>query len=96
MRKNFALIFFVVRGQPRKFNTGHQVHYNKDVTRKMDECEWALCIREYHVFREIWEAAVGEVLACEKQPRNAEDGYAVVVKWTELSLRIASCTSQFA
>ena len=68
----------------------------KNVTRKMDECEWALCVRDYHVFHEIWETAIGEVLACEKQPRNAKDGYAVAVKWTELSLRIASCTSQFA
>ena len=63
------------------------------MTRKIDECEWALCVRDYHVFCEIWEAAVGEVLTCEREPRNAKDGYAVAVKWTELSLRIASCTS---
>ena len=46
----------------------------------MDEYGRALCVRGYHVYREIWEAAVGEVLICEREPRNAKDGYAVAVK----------------
>ena len=50
----------------------------------MDECEWALCVCGYHVYCEIWEASVGEVLTREKKPRNTKDstkdGYAVVVK----------------
>ena len=37
---------------------------------KMEEYERDCC---YHVYQEIWEAAVGEVLACERQPRNATD-----------------------
>ena len=37
-------------------------------------------VRGYHVYQEIWEAAVGEVLACEREPRNATDRYAVAVK----------------
>ena len=46
----------------------------------MDEYGRSLCVRGYHVYREIWEAAVGEVLICERESRNAKDGYAVVVK----------------
>ena len=38
------------------------------------------CIRGYHVYQEIWEAAVGEVLVCEREPRDVEDRYAVAVK----------------
>ena len=26
------------------------------------------CIRGYHVYKEEWEAAVGEALVCEKEP----------------------------
>ena len=44
------------------------------------EYEKACSVRGYHVYREVWEAAVGEVLACEREPRNAEDKYAVAVK----------------
>ena len=29
---------------------------------------------------EVWEAAFGEALVCEKEPKNASDRYAVAVK----------------
>ena len=38
------------------------------------------CIQGYHVYKDIWDAAIGEVLACEREPRNVEDRYAVAVK----------------
>ena len=38
------------------------------------------CIRGYHVYKEVWEAAVGEALVCEREPENASDRYAVAVK----------------
>ena len=38
---------------------------------EMDEYGRALCVRGYHVYREIWEAAVGKVLICEREPRDA-------------------------
>ena len=38
------------------------------------------CVRGYQVYHGIWEAAVGEVLSCEQEPRNRVDRYAVVVK----------------
>ena len=47
---------------------------------KMDEYGRALCVRGYHVYREIWEAAVGQVLICEREPRNVKDRYAVAVQ----------------
>ena len=28
------------------------------------------CIRGYHVYKEEWEAAVGEVLVCEREPKT--------------------------
>ena len=48
--------------------------------KKMGEYERDCCVRGYHVYHEIWEAAVGEVLACERQLRNAADRCAVSVK----------------
>ena len=37
------------------------------------EYERACCVRGYHVYQDIWEAAVGEVLECEREPRNVKD-----------------------
>ena len=34
------------------------------------------------MYKEIWEAAAGEVLMCEREPHNALDRYAVAVKKT--------------
>ncbi len=46
----------------------------------MEEYERACCVRGYHIYQAIWTAAVGEVLACEREPRNTTDRYAVAVK----------------
>ena len=40
----------------------------------------ACCVCGYHVSKEIWKVALGEFLACEREPRNAADRYNVVVK----------------
>ena len=40
----------------------------------------SMCVPGYHVYHKVWEAAIGEVLACEKEPRNAKDRYTVAVK----------------
>ena len=32
---------------------------------------------DYHVYQRIWEAAIGEVLDCDREPDNAVDHYAV-------------------
>ena len=49
---------------PRNFSTYHK--------ESMEEYGRDCCVRGYHVYQEIWEAAVGEVLVCEREPRNVE------------------------
>ena len=39
-----------------------------------------LCVRGYHLYKDIWEAAIGEELQCERETRNTKDRYAVAVK----------------
>lgn len=39
----------------------------------------ACCVRGYHVYQAVWDAAVGEVLVCKREPTNAVDRYAVAV-----------------
>ena len=34
------------------------------------------CVRGYHIYRELWEAAIGEDLACQRERGNATDAYA--------------------
>ena len=36
------------------------------------EKEMACCVRGYHVYKDILAAAIGEVLACSREPTNAE------------------------
>ena len=37
-------------------------------------------IQDCHVYKEVLEAAVGEALVCEREPKNTSDRYAVAVK----------------
>ena len=39
------------------------------------ELRWS--VRGYHVYRELWEAALVEVLACVRETENVSDRYAV-------------------
>ena len=39
-------------------------------------------IRGYHVYKEMWEAAAGEVLEYIREPHNIQGLYAVTVKKT--------------
>ena len=43
------------------------------------EMQMPCCIRGYHVYKDVWEAAIGEVLVCHREPTNATDRYAVAV-----------------
>ena len=38
----------------------------------MEEFERVCCIRGYHIYKEIWEAAAGEVLMCKGRPTMIE------------------------
>ena len=42
----------------------------------MEDFEWPCCIRGYHIYKEIWDAAIGEHLACERENSNNHDRYA--------------------
>lgn len=46
----------------------------------MEERRKEMCIRGYHVYKEIWDAIVGEILQCERETDNEKDRYAVAVK----------------
>ena len=37
------------------------------------------CVRGYHVYQRVWDAAIGENLICRREPINESDGYAVAV-----------------
>ena len=39
----------------------------------MEAFERDCCIRGYHVYKEIWQAAIGEELECDKEPDNSCD-----------------------
>ena len=49
----------------------------------MEEFEKPCCIRGYHIYEEVWVAAVGEELVCERETDNSYDHYAVAVKRME-------------
>ena len=36
------------------------------------EKEMACCVRGYHVYKDMWAAAIGEVLVCNREPTNVE------------------------
>ena len=48
-----------------------------DIIMDVYELRWS--VRGYHVYREIWEAALDEVLTCVRETENARDRYAVAV-----------------
>ena len=37
------------------------------------------CVRGYHVYQRVWDAAIGENLTCRREPTNESDRYAVAV-----------------
>ena len=61
----------MVLAQPRNFLTR--------VKMAMYEYQLQWCMRRYHIYKEEWEAAVGEELKCEREKNNAKDPYAVAV-----------------
>ena len=43
----------------------------------MESCKTECCVRGYHVYQRIWDAAIWEVLDCDWETDNAVDHYAV-------------------
>ena len=66
--------------------------YHKDFTTSLNFNNWwhmwimeedlviELCVCSYHVYKDMWEAAIGEKLPCEWETRNTKDRYAVALK----------------
>ena len=45
----------------------------------MEELRRESCIRGHHIYKNIRNPAVGEVLVCEGEPHNAADRYSVAI-----------------
>jgi len=45
-------------------------------------------VRGYHVYKDVWEAALGQLLPCQREPGNIHDPYAVAVVETGVATRI--------
>ncbi len=43
------------------------------------QMEIASCIRGYHIYQTIWQAALGETFDCIRETQNSKDRYAVSV-----------------
>ena len=43
----------------------------------MEEINQESCIRGYHVYKDTWEANIGDKLDCVRQPGNSKDRFAV-------------------
>ena len=41
--------------------------------------EMESCIRDCHVYKDIWDASIGEDILCEREPFNDVDHYTVAV-----------------
>ena len=61
----------MVLARPRNFSTR--------VKMAMYEYQLQWCVRGYHIYKEEWEATVGEEFKCEREKNNAKDPYAVAV-----------------
>ena len=61
-----------------------QHNRSPEVWKAMETQEIECCIRGYHVYQDIWEAAVDEELVCRPERSNAHDRYAVAVMKNDL------------
>lgn len=57
-------------------------------------------VRGYHVYQDIWDAAHGEELPCQREPMNSKDPYAVAVVKSQVTVghiprKISSICSMF-
>ena len=45
----------------------------------METVERVCSVRGYHVYKDVWDASVGEDLKCQRELSNPKDRYAIVV-----------------
>ena len=79
--KIFHLLYIIYSACTQGHSTAKQEARVWSDHEGMEEFVRVCCIRGYmyHVYRDVWEAAVGEELACEREPHNTHDCYAVAV-----------------
>ena len=52
----------------------------------MDTFSIEAMVRGYHVYRGIWNAALGEQLPCQREPMNSKDPFAVAVVKSQVAV----------
>ena len=62
-----------------KQEVGHMYH-TKWTTSMKELFKRRCCVWGYHMYKEVWGVAVGEVLMCEQKPNKTSDRYAVAVE----------------
>ena len=72
--------------QNKKFSRSHVItkikhtkFKQKNITSMSSEAGGDVCVCGYHIYEDIWNAMVGKVLVCEKEPNNSQDRYAIAV-----------------
>ena len=46
----------------------------------MEVCERNSCVCGYHIYKDVWDTAIGEELQCERERDNGSDQYAVALQ----------------
>ena len=59
------------------------------------EKEMVCCVRDYHVYKDIWAAAIGEVLVCRREPTNVGEIFIVKLYLCKKFLYVVLCTKIF-
>jgi len=73
---------------------GHASHLkycyatNHKDCRRMESYNIHTSNRGYHVHKDVWEAALGQLLPCQREPGNIHDPYAVAVVEIGVATRI--------
>ena len=83
---NFRLVLFRTIQNVRKLNLYEKltcmprVHFKMAMADKhIMTTERECVVRGYHIYKEIWAAAIGEILNCQAEPGNQFDRYSVAV-----------------
>ena len=57
----------------------HQIEYRTPTCAREhgDNIEKECYVHGYHIYKNTWDASIGEELACQREPSNGVDRYAV-------------------
>ena len=60
----------------------------------METIEKECCVRGYHVYKNIWDASIGEELACQREPSNGVDCYEVAAQFLTVTFSTFIATDE--